>query len=169
MLESDGLRCLDRTLTSSSSWRRWRVMPMGFPTWPGAPMTRIWSRAAQTTAPSSGCGTCRWASRPLRFLPAARLGSCLTRRSVPPDRGTENQNEPVPRGQPDQRGLESRRQAFRYRRSERPVLPVCKCSRVSLANEWQLPFYFVLGRVLTFGTNCIYLYNAQCTFFFKSI
>ncbi len=97
---------------------------------------------------------------------SAQLSSCLIRRSAPPDRGTENQNEPVPRGQPDQRGLESRRQAFRYRRSERPVLPVCKCSRVSLANEWQLPFYFVLGRVLTFGTN---LYNAQFILFFYQL
>lgn len=56
-----------------------------------------------------------------------QLVSPLNRHCAHPDRGTENQNEPVPWGQPDQCGLESRRQAFCYRRSERPVLPVCKC------------------------------------------
>lgn len=56
-----------------------------------------------------------------------KLVSPLNPHCVHPDRGTENQNEPVPWGQLDQRGLESRRQAFCYRRSERPVLPVCKC------------------------------------------
>lgn len=53
-------------------------------------------------------------------------GVCKKRRCHTADGGVADEDEPVPRGQPDQCGLESRWQTLRHRWPEGPVLPVCE-------------------------------------------
>lgn len=81
---------------------------------------------------------------------------CLSSFTWWSDRRTADKDESVSWGQLDQRGLEPWRQALRYRRTERAVLPVCKFrTGVKRFDCQDLPGYLLvmicwlwLGRIL---------------------